>query len=122
MSGGLSPSQILLLGTYALGMSAGQVLFKLAATQTLSAAEGGQGVLGLWHSIPFLVALALYAGLAVLWVWILSFTPLSRAYPFVALAFALTPILGGLIFAEPMPLRLLVGIALIIAGLVFVMG
>jgi hypothetical protein len=35
-------------------------------------------------------------------VWILSFTPLSRAYPFLALAFALTPALGCLVFAEPL--------------------
>ena len=48
----------------------------------------------------FFVALILYARLTVLWVWILSFTPLSRAYPFLALAFALTPALGCLVFAE----------------------
>jgi hypothetical protein len=42
----------------------------------------------------FFVALILYAALTVLWVWIPSFTQLSRAYPFLALAFALTPALG----------------------------
>ena len=36
----------------------------------------------------FFVALILYARLTVLWVWILSFTQLSRTYPFLALAFA----------------------------------
>src|SRR5258705_5915493 len=36
----------------------------------------------------FFVALILCAALTLLWVWILSFTPLSRAYPFLALAFA----------------------------------
>src|SRR5437660_11479525 len=36
----------------------------------------------------FFVALILYAALTVLWVWILSFTQLSHAYPFLALAFA----------------------------------
>ncbi|TMJ34676.1 MAG: hypothetical protein E6G96_01250 [Alphaproteobacteria bacterium] len=70
--------------------------------------------------MPFLLALLLYAGFAVFWVWILSFTPLSRAYPFVALAFALTPLLGGLLFAEPISLRLLLGILLILAGLFLV--
>jgi drug/metabolite transporter (DMT)-like permease len=50
----------------------------------------------------FFVALILYAALTVLWVWILSYTPLSRAYPFLALAFALTPALGCLVFAEPL--------------------
>ena len=79
-------------------------------------------LLGLLQNIPFLLALLLYAGFAILWVWILSFTPLSRAYPFVALAFALTPLLGGVFFAEPLSLRLLLGILFILAGLLLVAG
>jgi multidrug transporter EmrE-like cation transporter len=55
-------------------------------------------------------------------VWVLTFTPLSRAYPFVAIAFAVTPLLGGLVFAEPLSLRLLLGIAVIACGLVLVAG
>ena len=39
----------------------------------------------------FFVAIILYAALTVLWVWILSFNQLSRAYSFLALAFALAP-------------------------------
>jgi drug/metabolite transporter (DMT)-like permease len=70
----------------------------------------------------FFVALILYAALSVLWVWILSFTPLSRAYPFVALAFAVTPALGGLVFAEPLSMRLVIGIMLILCGLFFIAG
>jgi hypothetical protein len=50
----------------------------------------------------FFVPLILYAALTVLWVWIPSYTPLSRAYPFLALAFALAPALGCLVFAEPL--------------------
>jgi hypothetical protein len=42
----------------------------------------------------FFVALILYAALTILWVWILSFTQLSRTYPFLALAFAIMPALG----------------------------
>jgi drug/metabolite transporter (DMT)-like permease len=70
----------------------------------------------------FLSALAVYFALAVVWVWILSFTPLSRAYPFVALAFAITPVLGGWLFAEPLTARLMVGIAAILCGLLLVAG
>ena len=70
----------------------------------------------------FFVALILYAALTVLWVWILSFTPLSRAYPFVALAFALTPALGALVFSEPVSMRLVIGIVLILCGLFFTAG
>ena len=69
-----------------------------------------------------MAALLLYCGLAVLWVWILSFTPLSRAYPFVAIAFFVTPMLGSLIFGEPLHLRALAGIVLILCGLVLVTG
>jgi drug/metabolite transporter (DMT)-like permease len=59
-------------------------------------------------------------GFALLWVWILSFTPLSRAYPFVALAFALTPLLAGSLFGETISLRLITGLLFIICGLFFV--
>jgi len=86
------------------------------------AADGtaGERLLGLLHNLYFLSALALYAGFAVLWVWILSFTPLSRAYPFVALAFALTPLLAGSLFGETISLRLITGLLLIVCGLFFV--
>ena len=60
--------------------------------------------------------------LAIWWVWILTFIPLSRAYPFVALAFAITPMLGGWLFDELINLRLALGIAAIVFGLVLVVG
>src|SRR5450759_2998710 len=66
--------------------------------------------LGLVCNIYFVTAVVFYAGYAILWVWILSFTPLSRAYPFVALAFALTPLLGAMLFGETISLRLIVGL------------
>jgi drug/metabolite transporter (DMT)-like permease len=116
----LTVSQILLLIAYAAGMSGGQVLFKMAALR--SVAEGGIGerLLGLVCNIYFVAAVVLYAGYAILWVWILSFTPLSRAYPFVALAFALTPILGAMLFGETVSLRLIVGVVFILCGLFIV--
>ena len=119
----LTVAQLLLLTAYAIGMSGGQLLFKIAAMRP-AIAQGSpvERLLGLSQNIPFLLALLLYAGFAVFWVWILSFTPLSRAYPFVALAFALTPLLGGLLFAEPISLRLLLGILLILAGLFLVVA
>jgi drug/metabolite transporter (DMT)-like permease len=76
--------------------------------------------LPLCYNLYFLSALVLYAGFAFLWVWILSFTPLSRAYPFVALAFALTPLLAVSLFGETISLRLIIGLLLILGGLFFV--
>jgi len=117
----LSLPQILLLTAYAVGMSAGQVLFKMAAN-SYGTGDGGEGerLLGLLYNLYFLSALVLYAGFALLWVWILSFTPLSRAYPFVALAFALTPLLAGSLFGETISMRLIVGLLLIVCGLFFI--
>ena len=119
----LTLPQIALLIAYAVGMSGGQVLFKMAAIRYgLADGTTTERILNLLYNLYFLSAIALYAGFAVLWVWILSFTPLSRAYPFVALAFAVTPLLGGLLFGETISLRLALGIALVLGGLFLVMG
>jgi drug/metabolite transporter (DMT)-like permease len=116
----LTLSQILLLTVYAGGMSAGQLLFKMAANYGTVNVGGVGRLLPLCHKIYFLSAPVLYAGFALLWVWILSFAPLSRAYPFVSLAFALTPLLAGSLFGETISLRLIIGLLLILGGLFFV--
>ena len=119
----LTLTQILLLAAYAAGMSGGQLLFKSAALRY--GAAGGdtpERLFGLLHNVYFLVAVLLYAGLSVLWVWLLSFTPLSRAYPFVALAFALTPFLGAFVFQEAVSARLIIGVLFVLCGLFFVVG
>jgi drug/metabolite transporter (DMT)-like permease len=122
MSDRLSLAQIVALVAYAGAMVGGQLLFKMAALRVLHEGPFIERAMGLLLNGYFLVALVLYAALAGVWVWILTFTPLSRAYPFVALAFALTPALGGLMFAEPISVRLVIGIALILCGLLFVAG
>ena len=116
----LTLTQIALLSAYAIGMSGGQILFKLAAVQLNGST--GERMLALAQNLYFLSALVLYAALSVFWVWILTFTPLSRAYPFVALAFALTPALGAWLFGEAVSLRLAIGMLLILGGLFFVAG
>src|SRR2546422_703161 len=118
----LTLAQVVLLATYAVGMSGGQVLFKLAAQRFPASAEVGEQLTSLLGNTYFFVAFAFYCTLAICWVWILTFTPLSRAYPFVALAFAITPLLGGWLFDEPINLRLALGIAAIVFGLVLVVG
>ncbi|HME26124.1 MAG TPA: EamA family transporter [Acetobacteraceae bacterium] len=73
--------------------------------------------LNLW----FIAALLLYAALSVIWVWILSDTPLSIAYPFVALAFVLTPLLGHFAFGEALGWSHAAGLALVVGGLLLVL-
>ena len=122
MSDRLSLAQIVALVAYAGAMAGGQLLFKMAALRAVHEGPFIERAVSVLLNGYFLVALVLYAALAGVWVWILTFTPLSRAYPFVALAFALTPALGGLMFAEPISVRLVIGIALILCGLLFVAG
>ena len=98
MSDRLSLSQVAALMAYAATTAGGK-------TPALRGAGDGplaERIAGFLLNGYFFVALILYARLTVLWVWIMSFTPLSRAYPFLALAFALTPALGCLVFAEPL--------------------
>jgi drug/metabolite transporter (DMT)-like permease len=116
----LALSQIALLLAYATGMAGGQLLFKAAALRYVPDGPVGERLLSIVLNSYFLGAMVLYGGLTILWVWVLTFTPLSRAYPFVALAFAITPLLGGLVFGEPIGLRLMLGIALILGGLLLV--
>jgi drug/metabolite transporter (DMT)-like permease len=120
MSARLGLAQIALLISYAVAMAGGQLLFKLAAARDSAQASPAARLVGLMLNGYFIAALAGYALLAVLWVWILTFTPLSRAYPFVAVAFALTPLLAGLVFSEPISLRLVLGLAVILVGLVLI--
>jgi drug/metabolite transporter (DMT)-like permease len=122
MNSGLSLAQIALLAAYVVGMAGGQLLFKTAALHLPGEAPLATRLVSLLQNGFFLGAVALYAALSVLWVWVLTFTPLSRAYPFVAIAFALTPVLGGLVFAEPLSARLLIGLVVIVGGLYLVVG
>jgi drug/metabolite transporter (DMT)-like permease len=117
----LTLAQIAWLTTYAAGMTGGQLLFKLSA-QRLGSSGAGERLMRLAENPYFYAAFALYCALAVLWVWILTFTPLSRAYPFVALAFAITPLLGSWMFGEVIDLRLGLGIVVILCGLFLVTG
>jgi drug/metabolite transporter (DMT)-like permease len=117
----LTLSQIVLLALYAVGMAGGQLLFKSAALQYQADASGAR-LFGIVQNGYFIAAIVLYAGLAVFWVWLLSFTPLSRAYPFVALAFALTPMLAALLFGEVISIRLWFGLLMILGGLFFVLA
>jgi drug/metabolite transporter (DMT)-like permease len=103
-------------------MAGGQLLLKMAALRAAAAGSLGERLAGMLGNGFFATAVLLYGALSVLWVWILTFTPLSRAYVFVALAFAVTPLLGGLVFAEPITVRLVIGIAFIACGLLFVAG
>jgi len=104
-----------LLGITAM-IAGGQTLFKHAALK-LQAAQGSS-VLALATVLSFWAALLLYGLGTLWWIWILQSVPLSRAYPFFALAFAIVPLMAALLFAEKLNLTYALGALLIVAGVI----
>jgi drug/metabolite transporter (DMT)-like permease len=117
--------QVMLLTLYALGMAIGQMLFKSAADQVAMITVGSAPdylvqLLKLAFNPFFVLAIGLYMIMSVLWVWILSFTPLSRAYPFGALAFIFTIVIGVLFFRETVTRAHLLGLGFILVGILII--
>lgn len=109
--------QLVELLCFPVAMAVGQVLFKRAAAQ-LGGGDGIPWVLELARLPTMWLALALYGAATLLWVRILGTVPLSRAYPFAALAFVLVPAAGYAFFDESINGRQLLGTALIVAGVI----
>jgi hypothetical protein len=85
----LTLAQVVLLGTYAVGMAAPDRCLQIGCATLCSkrcSRETTDKFVG--KHLLFSSLLRSICALAICWVWILTFTPLSRAYPFVALAFA----------------------------------
>jgi multidrug transporter EmrE-like cation transporter len=113
----LTWSQILGLISFAASMATGQILFKYGATQA-GIVQGLQGWIDLLLKPVIVLALTLYAFSTILWLWLLQKIPLTIAYPFAALAFLLVPIGAWIFFREPLNLRYLLGVCLILAGVI----
>jgi drug/metabolite transporter (DMT)-like permease len=109
--------QLAELLSFPVAIATGQILFKRAATQ-IDPAAGNYWLLQLLTMPTMWLALALYGGATVLWVKILTTVPLSRAYPFVALAFVLVPAAGFVFFHESITTRYVIGAGLIVFGVV----
>ena len=64
----------------------------------------------------FFLASIVYAVSTGLWVWLLRYMDISKAYPFMALGFVIVPLLSVWLFNEKLSLPYMVGVSLIIAG------
>jgi drug/metabolite transporter (DMT)-like permease len=106
-------SQLLPVLLAVIGLSVGQILFKLAAAQMSSPREALKSVVSGW----MLVALIVYAIATLLWVYALRTLPLRVAYPFAALAYLLVPLLAHFFLSEPLQVRTLIGAAIIMLGI-----
>lgn len=95
-------------------MVIGQTLFKIGSNGKQF--DSVQNIIKVIFSPVILLALTIYAGTTILWLYILSKTELSFAYPIQALAFPLVLIISSILFHEQIPIQRWAGIALIFAG------
>ena len=98
-------------------LAAGQMLFKIAATQWRIDGWTWATVRG-FLSPSLLMALTLYAVATILWVFILRTVPLNLAFSVYALVFLLVPVSAHFILDESLTLKTLVGAAIIVLGVI----
>jgi drug/metabolite transporter (DMT)-like permease len=109
----MSLLQLLFILLTVVGLSFGQILFKMAAdTLVLSPA----GLLQILQNSRLLLALVVYAGATAMWLLVLKVTPLRTAYPFAALAFVFVPVLAHFLLDEDIGWNTLAGALLIGVG------
>ena len=97
-------------------IAVGQLMFKSAASQWRF--EGLTWTTAVNFLSPLMIAaLALYAVATVLWLYVLRTVPLSAAYSVFAFAFIIVPVLAHFVLDEPLSAKVLVGGAIIVAGI-----
>lgn len=110
----MSKAQIINCILCVFGISSGQLLFKAGALKI-----EGTGFHALMNALllPSLwLGLFIYALTTLLWVHVLRTTALSFAYPWMALAFGMVPLMAFFIFKEPIGINQIAGFLLIIIG------
>ena len=103
----------------------GQLMLKLGMTQVgrIGAEHASRPVetlVRIFTTPLILIALPLYAGAMVLWLVAISRLDLSFAYPLLALAFVINPLLARLLLGESIPWERWLGILIICIGVVIV--
>ena len=113
----------LLLASIVLSTAA-QLLLKVGMSPTRAAPAVAAGPLNALINAalsPWVVAgLAAYFASAVVWLLVLSKVDVSRAYPCVALGFALTVVAAHFLLGEPASLWRIIGVGVIMAGVTIV--
>ena len=67
-----------------------------------------------------LLGLTFYGASSILWVYILSFTDLSYAFPFLSIAYVGVPTMAALVLHEQIPAMHWLGIILVVIGILLV--
>ncbi len=110
-SGRWDPVTVLLLAGTIVVLSAGQILFKFAATG-VSLGEPKSFV-----SVHVLIALAVYGAATLMWLLVLARLPLSIAFPFYGITFLLVPVLASIFLGDTLRVQTLLGGLIILVGI-----
>lgn len=103
------------LAVFATMLASGQLFFKKVGL-LMRGKPLHEGLVAIALSSDLYAALALYGAATMLWIWILSRVSLSQAYPWVALAMGLVPVMAAMVFHERVGALYWLGIALVMAG------
>ncbi len=114
------PKVIILAIIQSILLVAGQVALKFALAQMLPFGWNREFWTSLLRNIPFAVCGLLFAGSAILWMYIVKHWPLSTAYPMISLSYAFGMIAAIVFFHEYVSPMKWVGVLLIIIGCVLI--
>ena len=111
----MTPLDIISLAVFTMMLAFGQVYFK--SVGLILRDHSGIDAIALALRAPSLyLALILYGGATLLWIWILSRVTLSQAYPWVAVGMVVVPLLGWFVFGERVAPIFWLGVAFIVVG------
>ena len=96
-----------------IALSTGQILFKMAASDLEFSIVG---LINSIFNIKLIIALFVYFCATVMWLFVLKSTSLRIAYPFVALAFFLVPILAHFLLGDRLSWNTFAGAGFIAIG------
>ena len=105
---------------FAFLIATGQLLFKRTA-QGVANVHGAPAIVRHILFDPwFIAALTIYMVATFLWIFALREVPLSKAYPFMALAFVLVPLGAVVFYGETLRAPYFIGLLLVVAGIALI--
>ncbi len=102
----------------ALLMALGQLLFKFGADSIQQFTTLPNYIYQVLSSVKLMSACVIYALAILIWVWALTQAPLSRIYPFTALAYILTPLFAYFFLGEKVNFQFMLGTFLLLVGII----
>jgi drug/metabolite transporter (DMT)-like permease len=101
-----------------LGISSGQIFFKLAAGNIALSRDILLVLYSLVSNVYLIAGLAIYVMTTFLWIALLRVAPLKQVYPIIALSYLFVPILSRLFLSEPLEAKCILGGCIIFIGVI----